>query len=104
VVCGDDRSPADFTSEDQRFDLLAVSLALCPKQYAVSNGHRALGSLEIPKLGVPTLTAFDVVSAVGRNPQAGFLDLAAAIVLGRSGSVRLDRGRGAGYCVSFDAF
>jgi hypothetical protein len=106
VVCGDDDSPKDFVPDHEAFDLLAVAISLCPIDHAFAPGHHALGRLSWPsnpQLGLEQqrLTPLEFAPRVSRNPQAGLLDLLGAVVQGTSGTVRLDRGRGSGHCISY---
>ncbi len=104
VTCGDERSPAEFIGDADRFELLAVSLSLLPLGMAVPSGEKALGHLSFAPAGsAADLRPEEVPGSIARNPQAGFLDLAATILAGRSGSVRLDRGKGNASCVHFEA-
>lgn len=102
VVCGDDNSPADFVPEAQAFNLMAAAISLCPLDHPFSGEHHALGTLEWPAAGAaPTLPALEVTPRIGRNPQAGLLDLVAAICSQRGGLVRLDHGHGSGQCIAY---
>jgi Beta-ketoacyl synthase, N-terminal domain len=107
VVCGDDDSPKDFVPEPQAFDLMAVAISLCPLDYRFPEGHGPLGRISWPEpsrvAGGRTLDPVSVSTRVGRNPQAGMLDLVAAVLARQSGLVRLDRGNGSGQCISFTA-
>ena len=109
VVCGDDDSPKDFVPDEEAFDLVAVAISLCPSDHVFPDGKRALGRLTWPSISAPTgaapalLASLEVSARVGRNPQAGLLDLVAAVVAGKSGNVRLDRGRGSGHFIAFTA-
>lgn len=95
VVCGDEQSPADLVPAGEEFALLAGAVALGP---APGNG-RALARVRGPIRGDPTVGAADAPPLLARNPQAGLLDLIDAILHRRSGAVRLDRGRGEGWCL-----
>lgn len=96
VACGDESSPERFVDEVEAFDMLAVSLALVPDDHEAP----VLARLQGPFRGEADLPPADVADRLARNPQMGLLDLVAAIVAGRKGTVSLDRGRGSGWCVS----
>lgn len=97
VVCGDDHSPEDFVPESEAFDLVAVALALCPE--GVPSKAPVLGRLSLPLARPSELRLLDPVATspqVGRNPQAGLLDVVAHLIAGNKGAVRLERGLGNG--------
>lgn len=96
VACGDENSPDRFVSEDHAFDMLAVTLALVPPDYEASRLARIRG----PHRGEADIPPAALPPRLGRNPQAGLLDLVAAILAGQTGTVALDRGRGTGWCVT----
>jgi hypothetical protein len=98
VACGDESSPERFVADEEAYDMLAVALALVP------DGHDApvLARLQGPSRGDHDLAPADVSAALGRNPQVGLLDVAAAILAGRSGTISLGRGRGSGWCMRID--
>lgn len=96
VVCGDEASPADLViGRDEGWDCLTCAIALVPPDRA----DPALPRLSAPARGEPTLARADLPPGFARNPQAGMLDLIDALRRGETGRVRLDRGRGRGYCV-----
>ena len=100
VICGDDHSPEDFVPEAESFDLLAVALAITPTP---SDEHAIVGRVSLPHPLVadqPLLPPIASSAFVARNPQAGLLDLAAHLLAGRKGQVRLDRGLGNGCVVT----
>jgi hypothetical protein len=97
VVCGDESAPADLVTEDQGWECLVCALALVPLAHA---------DPRLPRIGMPhrqltaaSLAGADLQASLAQNPQAGLLDLIAALTRSHNGSVRLDRGRGRGYCV-----
>ncbi len=101
VVCGDDASPEDFVPESEAFDLVAVALALVPD--SVSPQAPVLGRISLPftrDSDLPLLDPITTTPQVHRNPQTGLLDLAAHLVRGNKGAVRLDRGLGNGSVVT----
>lgn len=95
VACGDESSPDRFVDDAEAFDMVAVAIAFVP---AGSDGP-VLARLRGPFRGTPTIPPAEVRDRIGRNPQAGLVDLVAAIVGGAEGVVGLDRGRGSGWCV-----
>ncbi len=99
IACGDQRSPDRFVSDEHAFDMLAVAIALIPPGTEAT----PVAKLSVPHLGEPTVPVADVPPRLGRNPQAGLLDLAAALLAGHTGVVGLDRGRGTGWCVTVSA-
>lgn len=101
VVCGDDHSPEDFVPEAEAFDLVAVALALCPDP--VPSTTPVLGRISLPFTRDQELCLLDPLTTtpqVHRNPQTGLLDVAAHLLAGRKGTVRLDRGYGNGSVLS----
>jgi hypothetical protein len=100
VICGDDHSPEDFVPEAESFDLLAVALAITPTPAAE---QAVVGRISLPHpliANQPLLPAVTSSAYVARNPQAGLLDLAAHLLAGHKGQVRLDRGLGNGCVVT----
>ncbi len=95
VTCGDGEVPGAFVAEAERFGLLAVALALAPDDGRTNGCARIVGPSRGGTPHVPT----DLPRALATHPQVGLLDLADAVLRGREGRVRLDRGRGAGWCV-----
>jgi hypothetical protein len=95
VACGDEAAPADLVSDDQGWDFLTCAIALLPSERAAISCPR----LSTPRRGKPTLTAAEVPRGLAQNPQIGLLDLIGVLHAGQRGSVRLDRGRGRGYCI-----
>lgn len=94
LVCGDEAVPDGLVGDHERFDHLAVAVA-------VSAAHLE----EVPSIARLSGFALDgtggwaenVPPALTRNPQAGLLDLVERIAHRRPGRVRLDRGRGSGW-------
>jgi hypothetical protein len=74
---------------------LTCALALVP----IEQANPKWAQLSVPFRGKPTLTAADLPRGLAQNPQAGLLDLIDVLRQSQSGSVRLDRGRGRGYCI-----
>lgn len=95
VACGDEASPSDLVGRTSGWDALCCALALVPAQSAPAH----LPRLSQPLIGSPTLGPPDLPGRLGHNPQAGLLDLIDVLRRGESGRLRLDRGRGHGYCV-----
>jgi len=96
IACGDERSPERFVADEHAFEMLAVAIAVVPP------GHPAapIARLRGPHPGEPSVPAAALPPRLGRNPQIGLLDLAAALLAGHTGVVGLDRGRGRGYCIT----
>lgn len=94
VACGDESAPSELIPEAQRWSLLAASLVLAP----LDHDGPCRAWLRLVRPGVPTLPPAACTPEVGRNPQAGLLDLVDAVSRGARGRVRLDRGAGLGYC------
>ena len=99
VVLGDDPSPADFVAEEDAFERLAVALALSSCE-PDGRGGGPMGKISLPSVDASsTLAGAELPPRIARNPIVGGLDLIAALVAGRSGTLRLDRGRGGGFAV-----
>lgn len=95
VACADEAAPADLVRDEQGWDDLSCALALLPDAHAAPE----LARLSTPFIGEATLTPPQLGRGLAQNPQVGMLDLIDALVQGRPGRVRLDRGQGRGYCV-----
>lgn len=100
IACGDDHSPEDFVPDAEAFDLVAVALSLSAVETCADD--LALGYISLPHAGEATLPGVASSPQVGRNPQAGLLDVAAHLLAGKSGTVRLDRGSGSGLVVAIN--
>ena len=98
AACGDEAAPADLVIGDQGWGALACAIALVPAAAADPRWPR-LSMPHAAKTSKATLVHADMPSELARNPQAGLLDLIDALSRSASGSLRLDRGRGRGYCV-----
>jgi hypothetical protein len=96
VACGDEAAPRGLVGSTAGWDGMCAAIALVPAAGAPSHYTR----LSAPALGTPSLTAKELPGHVGENPNAGLLDLIDALCTGAAGSLRLDRGRGHGYCVT----
>ena len=95
VVCGDEAAPKDLVDPGgQGWQLVAAALALAPADPA-KPGPR----LRAPMVDQPSLRPIELAGSTARNPAVGMLELVDAVRRGRSGKLRLDRGRGRGYCV-----
>lgn len=96
VVCGDEAAPEGLVPQQEVFSDLAVALVIDSR---ASEGHGLayLQSMDMGEKG-PTVSA-ELPDKLARNPQAGLLDLADAILREQEGWVRLDRGKGRGYRV-----
>jgi hypothetical protein len=101
AVCGDDQAPERFVEGDEAYDMIASAIALVPEDASVP----LLCRISMPFIGEGEreLAIADVPRRIANNPQVGLLDLVDAIVAGREGVARLDRGRGLGWCVRVSA-
>jgi hypothetical protein len=95
VVLGDDNAPAEFLQPEERFERLAVAIALGGPSLA----EKGLARVGLPTLGTGTIAPIAVRETLAQNPVVGGLDLAIAALSRQTGRVRLDRDRGSGYCV-----
>jgi hypothetical protein len=104
VACGDEAAPADLVLDGGGWSFVTAALAL----EKASDDNTALPRLRGPFIGDATLAPSDLPQlpqlpqlppALALNPQAGLVDLIVALRSGASGIVRLDRGRGRGFCV-----
>ena len=98
VACGDESSPAQLISEGRRWSLLAAAVVLAP----LGHPGPCRARVRVVRPGLPTLAPAACAPEVGRNPQAGLLDLIDAVSRGAAGTVRLDRGGGLGYCAEIE--
>jgi hypothetical protein len=94
VACGDEAAPPDLVPQDEAWDMLAAAIVLAPPDHP--GPCRATLTLSGPS--APCLAPAAIAPALARNPQAGLVDLVDAVSRGGGGTVRLDRGRGRGYC------
>ena len=95
LVCGDESAPDGLVGESDVFEGLSAAVVIEP-------GNRegpALAALEALGKEPADLAPPDLHGPLARNPQAGMLDLVDAIVRGRRGRLRLDRGKGLGWTV-----
>lgn len=99
IVCADEAAPAHLVPDPERFEALAVAIALAPPGFS---GPR-LASIGAPFIGQPTLSGAALNADLARSPEAGLIDVVDAVLRGRSGTLRLDRGEGRGYCVALEA-
>jgi hypothetical protein len=95
VVLGDDNAPDEFLDPDERFERLAIALALG----APNPSQRSLARIGLPQRGTGTISPIAVRETLAQNPVVGALDLACAIFNRQAGLLRLDRDRGSAYCV-----
>ena len=95
VACGDEAAPIDLVRDGGGWELFAGAVALAPVALAPAKPRLRISSARIAD---GTLRA-DVSEHIARGPNAGLLDLIDVIARGRVGTVRLDRGRGQGFCV-----
>lgn len=101
IACADEDLPDSLAEQAELWCTLAAAVVLVPgdapgpKLARVSIADRApAGGAAIEG---PPLTA-----ALAANPQAGLLDLVDAVARGKTGWVRLDRGRGRGYAAHLE--
>ncbi|TPV96838.1 MAG: beta-ketoacyl synthase chain length factor [Myxococcales bacterium FL481] len=100
LASGDDAAPDQLIPADQRFDLLAVGLAL---EAGDCTPHApALAKVRGPWIQRVAWPADVMPGPLRRNPQAGLLNLADAVLRRRAGLVALDTGEGRGYCVEVE--
>jgi hypothetical protein len=95
-VCGDEAAPANLVHGDEGWDFLTCAVALLPLT-AAAPGMPLLAAVEA-SAGKPTLAQPELPRGLAQNPEVGLLDLIHALRTGQVGRVRLDRGRGRGYC------
>jgi hypothetical protein len=95
VACGDEAAPSDLVGGAFGWDALCCAIALLP----AANAPAGLPRLTQPEIGVATLAAPELPSGLAESPDAGMLDLIELLVRAETGRMRLDRGRGRGYCV-----
>ncbi len=93
VTCADEDAPEDLVPDEERFGLVSAAVAIGP-------AGDARVHLSAPHRAEPDLSGADLPPALARNPQAGLLDLVDAVLRQRKGILRLDRGRGDGWCVT----
>lgn len=99
IVCADESAPAHLVPDPERFEALAIAIALAPPGFS---GPR-LATIGAPFIGEPTLPGASLSPDLGRSPEAGLIDLVDAVLRGQSGTLRLDRGEGRGYCVRLES-
>jgi len=93
VVCSDETSPDCLVDQTIAWDLLAAAVVLAPLETSAA----PLARLRLGLGGGGTLPGAELSPLVAHNPQAGLVDLVAAVQRGASGSLVLDRGTGRGY-------
>ncbi len=96
VACSDEAAPPDLVPEVERFDAVAAALVIEP----ADTQNKVLARLRGPLFVEPTIGGAEASPEVSLNPQMGLLDLVDAIQRGKRGMLRLDRGRGRGWCVA----
>jgi hypothetical protein len=94
VVCGDEAAPQNLVSGDEGWDFLTCAIALAPADTAPAN----LPRLAAPAKAAPSVALAELPRGLAQNPVVGLLDLIRALRSGEAGRLRLDRGRGHGYC------
>ncbi len=96
VVCGEEPTPTALVPDDEAWELATMAIALAPlSDHDDGTPVRLRGPFKV----APTLTGPELRPMLARNPQVGLLDLICAIEAGKSGTIALDRGRGAGWCM-----
>ncbi len=93
VVCGDEAAPAALLSGEDAWDLAAAAVVLVPRASADDRLVRI-------RLASPTSQPIELASLapeIARSPQAGMIELVAAVGAGVDRVVRLDRGTGRGF-------
>jgi hypothetical protein len=93
VVVGDGSVPEKLVRGDAGWCMLSAALALVPSEGAPDDAPR----LVLPTMAEADLAPADLDGPASRNPCAGMLDLIDALERGKSGIIRLDRGRGRGW-------
>lgn len=94
VVCGDEAAPQNLVSGEEGWDFLTCAVALAPAHTAPSS----LPRLAAPAKAEPSVAHAELPRGLAQNPVVGLLDLIRALRSGEAGRLRLDRGRGHGYC------
>lgn len=100
VACGDEASPSALLSGSDAWSLMAAAVVLVPSEWA---GPRRGRLRMVSPSGVRTPALADVAQDTALNPQAGMLELLAAIVRGGDHLIGLDRGAGRGFRASVRA-
>lgn len=95
VACGDEAAPSDLVGDQAGWGGLTCAIALTPADDAPADAVRLKG----PFMAEPNLPPPDLPRPQALSPDAGLLDLVDSIARGRTGILRLDRGRGRGYCM-----
>ena len=95
VACADEAAPIDLVTDGRGWGFASAAIALVEDGAAAA----ALPRITVPSLGTPSLAPPDLPAGLADNPQAGLLDLIDSLARGQEGVLRLDRGRGRGYCV-----
>lgn len=94
VACADEAAPAHLVRDVEPWGMVAAALVLAP----VDVGRPARARLQVVSGVEPTLPRAELEAPFDGNPQAGMVDLVAALLRGAHGVVRLDRGEGRGFC------
>jgi hypothetical protein len=102
VCCGDEAPPEDLVADGAGWTLMTAAVVLGPTREAPLSAPR-LSDLAISPSGNAQLASSATSETVGRNPNAGLLDLVAALCQGADGVLPLDRGLGRGYAVRIHA-
>lgn len=97
LVCGDEAAPKGLVSEPEAFADLAVAVVIDASEASAARGLAELYDLRAG--GAALSPPADVPDPLAKNPQVGLFDLVDAVLSGRTGRVRLDRGKGRGFSV-----
>lgn len=95
VVCADEGAPENLVDNEEGWDFLATAVALAP----ASRAHQGAPRISAPVLKNAGWITPDLPRGFAQNPSVGLLDLIAGVSQREVSRVRLDRGRGHGYCV-----
>jgi hypothetical protein len=98
VACADEGSPRSLLAHAPHWDMLAAAVVLARR-----GAPNTIGDLALANDFDVTLPPAELADGVGHNPQAGLADLVDTALRRASGVLALDRGRGRGYRVRFEA-
>jgi hypothetical protein len=114
VACADETIPTSLTTQTPPWELVAAAVVVAPAEpsAAASAGLARLriapadvaGAADAASTSAPTacLAPPALEDRLARNPQAGMVDLVDAVLRRAAGWVRLDRGRGPGWCAHLE--
>jgi hypothetical protein len=99
VCCGDEAPPVDLVPDGAGWGMMTAAIAIGPTDQASPRSPR-LSELTMAEATIEWPERGDANSQlIGRNPNIGLLELAAAIHGGLDGILRLDHGAGRGYSI-----